>query len=159
MNIQLIWAQDTNAAIGKDGTLPWHYSEDLKNFKKLTSGHTIIMGRKTWDSLPIKPLPNRKNIVISSTKQTGVDSYKSIDVLYGIPSKKSIITEYFIIGGMSIYKHFYDYADTLHITFIDKSFDNTDTFFPIDLIQIKKDFKCIESDDSGDLQFTKWIRK
>ena len=79
MNIQLIWAQDTNAAIGKHGTLPWHYSEDLKNFKKLTTGHTIIMGRKTWDSLSIKPLPNRKNIVISSTEQTGVDSYNSID--------------------------------------------------------------------------------
>ena len=60
---------------------------------------------------------------------------------------------------MSIYKQFYDYADTLHITFIDKSFNDTDTFFPIDLIQIKKDFQCIEDRDSGDLQFTKWIRK
>ena len=159
MNIQLIWAQDTNAAIGKDGTLPWHYSEDLKNFKKLTSGHTIIMGRKTWDSLPIKPLPNRKNIVISSTKQTGVDSYKSIDACMEYLQKNQSLQNIFVIGGMSIYKHFYDYADTLHITFIDKSFDNTDTFFPIDLIQIKKDFKCIESDHSGDLQFTKWIRK
>ena len=58
MNIHMIWGQDTNNAIGRDGTLPWHFSEDLKNFKKLTTGYTIIMGRKTWDSLPIKPLPN-----------------------------------------------------------------------------------------------------
>ena len=69
---------DTNAAIGKDGTLPWHYSEDLKNFKKLTSGHTIIMGRKP--GIPSnKTTAKQKNIVISSIKQTGVDSYKSID--------------------------------------------------------------------------------
>ena len=73
--------------------------------------------------------------------------------------KNQSLQNIFVIGGMSIYKHFYDYADTLHITFIDKSFDDTDTFFPIDLIQIKSDFKCIEDRDSGDLQFTKWIRK
>ena len=108
MNIQLIWAQDTNAAIGKDGTLPWHYSEDLKNFKKLTTGHTIIMGRKTWDSLPIKPLPNRKNIVISSTEQTGVDSYNSIDTCMEYLEKNQSLQNIFVIGGMSIYKHFYD---------------------------------------------------
>ena len=71
MNIQLIWAQDTNAAIGKDGTLPWHYSEDLKNFKKLTINSPIIMGRKTWESLPDghRPLDDRINIVL--TQQTG----------------------------------------------------------------------------------------
>ena len=65
MNIQLTWAQDKKGGIGKNGKLPWHISEDLKNFKKLTTGHTIIMGRKTWDSLPVKPLPNRKNIILS----------------------------------------------------------------------------------------------
>ena len=73
-------------------------------------------------------------------------------------SKNQSLQDIFVIAGMSIYKHFYDFADTLHITFIDKSFDDTDTFFD-GLIQIKLDFKCIESYDSGDLQFTKWIRK
>ena len=69
MHIHLIWAQDANAAIGKAGTLPWRYPEDLKNFKKLTIGNTIIMGRKTWDSIPkrFKPLPNRINVVISES--------------------------------------------------------------------------------------------
>ena len=84
----------------------WHYSEDLKILKKLTSGHTIIMGRKTWDSLPIKPLPNRKNIVISSTKQTGVDSYKSIDACMEYFQRNQSLQNIFVIGGMSIYKHF-----------------------------------------------------
>ena len=68
MDIHLIWAQDENGGIGQDGKLPWHISEDLKNFKALTLNSTIIMGRKTWDSLPIKPLPNRKNIILSRTK-------------------------------------------------------------------------------------------
>ena len=65
MDIHLIWAQDENGGIGQNGKLPWHISEDLKNFKSLTLNSTIIMGRKTWDSLPIKPLPNRKNIILS----------------------------------------------------------------------------------------------
>ena len=67
MEIHLIWAQDLNGGIGKDGKLPWHISEDLKNFKKITSNHPVIMGRKTWDSLPIKPLPNRRNIILSNS--------------------------------------------------------------------------------------------
>ena len=63
MEVHLIWAQDQNGGIGIDGKLPWHISEDLKNFKKITLNSTIIMGRKTWDSLSIKPLPGRTNIV------------------------------------------------------------------------------------------------
>ena len=64
MNIHMIWAQDSNNAIGREGILPWNFSEDLKNFKSLTTGHTIIMGRKTWDSLG-RPLPGRANIVLT----------------------------------------------------------------------------------------------
>ena len=66
MEIHLIWAQDINSGIGKNGKLPWHISVDLKNFKKITLNSTVIMGRKTWESLPIKPFPNRENIVLSS---------------------------------------------------------------------------------------------
>ena len=66
MNIELIWAQNYSGGIGKEGTLPWHISEDLKNFKKITANFPIIMGRKTWESLPFKPLPKRRNIVLSS---------------------------------------------------------------------------------------------
>ena len=66
MKINLIWAQDYNGGIGKEGNIPWYISEDLKHFKKLTQNSIVIMGRKTWDSLPFKPLPSRRNIVLSS---------------------------------------------------------------------------------------------
>ena len=79
MEIHLIWAQDSNGGIGKDGNLPWHISEDLKNFKKLTLHSPIIMGRNTWDSLPIKPLPKRRNIVLSRSIQNEVETYNSYD--------------------------------------------------------------------------------
>ena len=86
MDIHLIWAQDSNAGIGKNGKLPWHVTEDLKNFKKITLNSTIIMGRKTWDSLPIKPLPNRRNIVLSSSKQEGVTTFNSYETKSNMPN-------------------------------------------------------------------------
>ena len=156
----MIWAQDTNNAIGRGGTLPWHFSEDLKNFKKLTTGHTIIMGRKTWDSLPIKPLSDRRNIVISHTPQTDVESYTSIESCIDSLSNDKEISNVYIIGGMSIYKFFYEHADTLYITFIDDSYKDTDTFFPIDLDQIKADFKLEFQNKMNDvLSFSQWNRK
>ena len=160
MNIHMIWAQDTNNAIGRDGTLPWHFSEDLKNFKKLTTGHTIIMGRKTWNSLPIKPLPDRRNIVISHSPQSDVESYTSIEkCIDSLESDKGILDVY-IIGGMSIYKFFYEHANTLHITFINKSYPDTDTFFPISLDKIKSDFNLDSKNKINDeLNFTVWNRK
>ena len=88
MEIHLIWAQDINGGIGKDGKLPWHLSEDLKNFKKITSGYPVIMGRKTWDSLPIKPLPNRRNIILSNSKFKNLEVYNNVCLLYTSPSPR-----------------------------------------------------------------------
>ena len=68
MKIQLIWVQDENGGIGKKGKLPWHIPEYLKNFKHITLNNAVVMGRITWDSLPIKPLPRRRNIVLSHSK-------------------------------------------------------------------------------------------
>ena len=156
----MIWGQDTNNAIGRDGTLPWHFSEDLKNFKKLTTGNTIIMGRKTWDSLPIKPLPDRRNIVISSTNQKNVESYTSIENCIESLSDDKEVSDVYIIGGVSVYKFFYKHADTLHITFINKQYPDTDTFFPISLSQIKSDFNLESRDEiNQELSFTEWTRK
>ena len=156
----MIWAQDLEGAIGKDGTLPWHFSEDLKNFKKLTVDSTVVMGRKTWESLPIKPLPKRRNIVISRTQKKEVESYTSIELCIDRLRSDTDVSMVYIIGGMSVYKFFYDYSDALYITFIDRSYPDTDTFFPISLSQIKSDF-ILESTEcmSKDLRFTKWIRK
>ena len=160
MNINMIWAQDINNAIGKDGDLPWRIPEDLKNFKNITNNATIIMGRKTWDSLPIKPLPNRRNIVISSMEQEDVESYTSIEKCIDLLTNTEKDLDVYIIGGMSIYKFFYEYANTLYITFIDQSYPDTDTFFPISLKQIKSDFNLESKTDIDNIiSFTKWVRK
>ena len=160
MNINMIWAQDINNAIGKNGDLPWRIPEDLKNFKNITNNATIIMGRKTWDSLPIKPLPNRRNIVISSMEQQDVESYTSIEKCIDLLTNTEKDLDVYIIGGMSIYKFFYEYANTLYITFIDQSYPDTDTFFPISLKQIKSDFNLESKTDIDKIiSFTKWVRK
>jgi len=157
MVIHIIWAQDNNSGIGKNDKLPWHIPEDLKNFKNITKNNTIIMGRKTWDSLPIKPLPNRKNIVLSRKKIKNVECYNSItNCLKSIESENNV----FIIGGGEIYKQFFDYAKYLHITFIDSVNDDIDTFFPISMDVIKenyieKEFKYI----ADKVKYSCWIRK
>ena len=135
----MIWAQDLIGGIGKNGKLPWNISEDLQNFKKITSGFPIIMGRKTWESLPFKPLPKRRNIVISSKEIKNTEVYHSIEECTE-KLKMDSIDKVFIIGGRSIYKSFYNHATVLHSTIINKEVDGIDTFFPISLNNIKKEF-------------------
>ena len=156
MEIHLIWAQDKNGGIGKNGKLPWHISEDLKKFKTLTLNSTIIMGRKTWDSLPIKPLPKRNNIVLSSTKQPGITTYNSLDnCLAGL--KKQQIQKVFIIGGRSIYKIFFNLADFLHISFINLIKEGVNEFFPISLDKIQLEFKKKDSKKISEIvTYTYW---
>jgi dihydrofolate reductase len=159
MNIELIWAQDKNAGIGKDGKLPWNISEDLQNFKKITSKHSIIMGRKTWESLPFKPLPNRRNIVLSSRLLEGVEVYNSIDNCIKI-LEKDLVEKLFVIGGCSIYNTFYSKASTLHLTMVSQEIDGIDTVFPISLNLIKEKFKKIEDIKLSEIaNYTKWILK
>lgn len=120
-----------NNCIGKDGTLPWHLPEDLKHFKKVTTGHTVLMGRKTWESLPEKfrPLPNRKNVVVTRREgydvPEGVDVYNSIDAALNAHAGEDIM----IIGGGQIYAQTIDHADTLFITHVHQDVDG-DAFFP-----------------------------
>ena len=157
MNIQLIWAQDLKGGIGINNKLPWHISEDLQNFKSLTVNSTIIMGRKTWDSLKVKPLPNRRNIVMSSNVIKDIECYSSIDTLLNEIKNLSNI---FVIGGSEIYKLFYPKSKELHISFVDKNIETIDTFFPISINQIKKEFKKISYIElTKDTVYTKWIRK
>ena len=140
MRIQLIWAQDKYGGIGKKGKLPWHVSDDLKNFKKITKNHTIIMGRLTWESLPFKPLPNRRNIVLSSKKFIDAESYTSTEKCIKNLHTDNIKT-IFVIGGSSVYKEFFELASDLHITLINQQVDGIDCFFPKSLDHIKKHFK------------------
>ena len=156
MEIHLIWAQDSNGGIGKNGKLPWHISEDLKNFKKLTINSTIIMGRKTWDSLPIKPLPQRRNIVLSHSNQTNVETFQSYNACID-NLKKNKIEKVFVIGGRSIYNLFFNDATFLHITKINLLEPNIDEFFPISMEEINKNFNQIsEKQISPEAIYTFW---
>ena len=156
MEIHLIWAQDKNGGIGENGKLPWHISEDLKHFKQLTLNSTIIMGRKTWDSLPVRPLPKRENIILSSKKQSSGITYHSLKGCLE-DLKESNKDKVFIIGGRSIYKLFFDLADYLHISFIDIKNDNINKYFPIDIEVIKTKFKKIsEKELSENAIYTYW---
>tara|TARA_B100000614_G_scaffold58512_1_gene51717 strand:+ start:6207 stop:6707 length:501 start_codon:yes stop_codon:yes gene_type:complete len=161
MEVHLIWAQDFEGGIGLKGQLPWHISEDLKNFKKITFGHTVLMGRKTWDSLPFKPLPKRRNIILSRSKLIKCEAEIFNDINSCIETlKNQSIEKLFVIGGSSIYNAFFDYADFLHISFIYEKIDNIDTHFPKDLNEIKEKFKIdkkIKLSDKADYTF--WEKK
>jgi dihydrofolate reductase len=158
MDIHLIWAQDENAGIGKDGLLPWHISEDLKNFKQITLNSPIVMGRKTWDSLPFKPLPNRRNIILSTNLHDSLETYQSIKECIKSLEKDNI-EKVFIVGGRSIYELFFDHATYLHITFIKVTTSGINEFFPIAMTKIKQNFSQISENKLSDKAlYTFWER-
>ncbi len=147
--LTLIVAAGENDAIGKDNQLIWHLSDDLRRFKALTSGHAIIMGRKTFESFP-KPLPNRKHIVISRQKDyqapNGVIVVNNLED--AIDASKGDLQP-FVIGGGEIYKQAMPFASKIELTRVHESFD-ADTFFPkIDPSIWKETDKTFHSKDAG----------
>jgi len=129
MNISIIAAIASNNAIGKDNDLLWHISADMKRFKKLTEGHYIIMGKRTYYSLPKRPLPNRTSMIITDVDGEEIDGCLMAYSIEDAIAKMNRDGENFIIGGGSIYKQFMPYANKLYITRVHKDFD-ADTFFP-----------------------------
>lgn len=129
--IHLIAAVDRNGGIGKDNDLLCHISADLKRFKSLTMGHTMIMGRKTFESLP-GVLPGRPHWVL--TRQPGYAvSHEAVTVFHSVEAMEQAMEtgqDYFVIGGASMYEAFLPLADSLYLTEIDAAFDGADTFFP-----------------------------
>ena len=159
MKIHLIWAQDEDGGIGKDRNLPWHISEDLQNFKKLTLNSTILMGRHTWESLPIKPLPKRKNIVLTSQHFEDVECFSSVEeCVKKLDAEGTSIL--FVIGGSKVYRNFIHRADELHITLVDKNTEGIDTYFPVTMQKIKEQFEKIGRIDlCADATYSHWVRK
>lgn len=137
-NISIIVAIAENRAIGKDNRLLWHLSDDLKRFKKLTTGHTMIMGRNTFLSLPNGALPMRRHIVISDIPGEsfdGCEMARSIEEAVDLAGTKE---ECFVIGGGMVYKQFLPVAGKLYLTQVHESIEDADTFFPeIDFSQWK----------------------
>jgi len=109
----ILVAVSPEGIIGKDNSIPWHYSADLKRFKRLTLGKTVIMGRRTWESLPVKPLPDRRNIVITRTDFDNVDCFKSIS-----EALDTCEGDIWFIGGAGIYKEALGIADVIDMTLV-----------------------------------------
>ena len=127
MTITLVLAAADNGVIGKDGAIPWHISDDLKRFKALTMDKTIVMGRKTWDSLPRKPLPGRRNIVVTRDEHWRADGAESMSL-----NQALALPDVFVIGGAEIYREALARADRIELTRVHKSFDG-DAHFDFDM--------------------------
>lgn len=125
--ISLIVAMDNNRLIGKENDLPWRLPADLQYFKQTTMGHTIVMGRKTFESIG-KPLPNRRNVILTGNKDyhhEGVKVIHSVDDLMSLEEE----SELFVIGGATVYEQTMNVATRLYVTHIEEAFEG-DTYFP-----------------------------
>lgn len=125
MTLSILVAHDQQRVIGVNSQLPWHLPSDLKHVKSLTTGNTLVMGRATFESIG-KPLPNRRNVVLTrnkSFKPEGVDVIHSFEEIYDLPG------HVFIFGGQSLFEEMIDKVDDMYITVIEDKY-NGDTFFP-----------------------------
>ena len=148
MRIAIIAAVAQNRVIGREGVLPWHISEDLRRFKRLTTGRAVVMGRKTYESIG-KPLPQRRNIVLSSTTIPRVECYHSVQqILSALRVEETI----FIIGGAALYTLFLELADDLYLTFIHRNVDG-DALFPPYKHLLETLFLETAREDHGDHSF------
>ena len=161
--ISIIVAIAENYAIGKQGGLLCHLPNDLKHFKSVTAGHTVIMGERTFWSLPKRPLPNRRNIVITDVAGK---IFEGAEAAYSIEDAKAMVQpeeEAFIIGGGMVYRQFMPLADKLYITHIHHSWDDADTFFPViepDIWhQISAERHEADETNPFDYTFAEYVRK
>lgn len=160
IKLSLIVARARNGAIGKQGKLPWHLADDLAFFKSATLGHPIIMGRKTWDSLPRQPLPGRDNIILTrdwAFRASGARVYTAIKP--AVEAGKALaraqgLREAFIVGGEALYTATIGSADMLYITEVDTEVDG-DAFFPkFDEARFEElTTKRVEADEKNDHAF------
>jgi len=143
---EIVVACNERMVIGKDNTIPWNVKEDLTMFQKLTTNHIVVMGRKTYESLPFKPLKNRYNIVLTSNPDKYESKHENL-VFTNLENMSNIIQnqmkkwgeQVFIIGGNDIYRHFLDKCSKLHITVVDKEVDG-DTYFPCSLYELNQQY-------------------
>lgn len=145
----IISAVAKNNVIGRNNSIPWHIPEDFKLFKDFTSGNTVIYGRKTFESLGSKPLPNRHNIVVTKTKIEGMECYPSLKE--AVEAGKKYGKDIFFCGGSRIYKEAMEFADMLYISHVHAEYQG-DTYFP----EITPDWQVVESKEFKDFTFKKY---
>ena len=149
--MRLILACDLKGGIGYQNKLPWHIPLDLSRFKNLTKNGVVVMGRKTWESLPKKPLSNRVNVVISNT-------LKDLDNAIVLPNigRLKNADDVWVIGGNNLVESVWEYIHEIHLTIVLSDY-KCDTY--IDLEKIKNDFMQITGKGYGDHSYETWIRK
>lgn len=154
-DISIIVAIASNYAIGKDNDLLWHISNDLKRFKQITKDHYIIMGKKTYFSLPVRPLPHRTSMIITDVADEEIDGCLMAYSIEEAVNKMDNSSENFVIGGGSIYNQFMPLANKLYITRVHKDFE-ADTFFPeisLDEWELKSS-EMVDNDHQNDFTYT-----
>lgn len=157
MTTILIVAMTRDGLIGKDGHLPWHEPEDLKHFKRTTTGHAIIMGRRTWESIG-RPLPDRRSIVVSRTKgyaAAGADVVNSVDAALDLCRGRNE-EKAFIIGGAQLYRDSFHVVDEMMVTWIERTGLIGDTYFPT---WNPAEWNCTEEANQPPLRFATYRRK
>lgn len=142
----------SNRIVGKDNKLPRHYSADLQHFKKITSGHIIVMGYNTFLSIG-RALPNRRNIILSQQPVEGLETYDSIEAMM-THLQSEHIDQIFIIGWASIYRQFLPMADVIYLTQIKKAYE-WDTSFPV----FEDEFTEVEREQTEEMDFVVYKRK
>lgn len=154
LGLSIIVAMTPSRVIGHEGRIPWRIPDDLKLFKSITEGKTVVMGRRTYESLHNRPLPDRNNVVISTTLEpkAGITIARTLEE--ALERAKEFRREVFIIGGSSIYEQSLPLVDTLHVSHIRQEYEG-DTYFP----EIKRnEWITKEEKDFRDFTYKRYIR-
>jgi dihydrofolate reductase len=154
VTLVIIAAVAKNRVIGKDGKLPWRIPEDMKRFKRLTTGHAVLMGRRTWESLG-KPLSNRRNVVVTSRHLPNVETYPNVEAaLQALAGEEHV----FVIGGGQLYAELLGRADFMHLTNVDHEVEG-DTYFPPYEHLIGSIFQIVHQEKHDGFTFTDYERR
>ena len=158
--LSIIVAKSKNNVIGKDNKLLWKLPEDLKRFKKLTTGHTIIMGRKTFESIG-RVLPNRKHVILSNNPDFKIDN-KNVEIVHSVNDLQKYIDdneENFVIGGAMIYSLLMPFVTKLYVTEVNKEFDGDAVFPKIDLTKWEEISRESKEENNLNYDFVDYSRK
>ncbi|MGL5014882.1 MAG: dihydrofolate reductase [Bacteroidales bacterium] len=162
-NVSIIAAVAQNRAIGKDNDLLWRLPKDMKRFKELTTGNTVVMGRRTFESLPKGALPNRKNIVLTSMPEAICSEAFVCSSWEELTELTQTDKDIFIIGGSSVYEDALKIANHMYITYVDAKFENADVFFPQlnleEWEEVKREHHPADDKHAYSFTFVDYVRK
>ena len=162
MKIKLIAAIDLHFGLGKNGNLLFKIPEDLRLFKQFTTGNVVLMGRKTFDSIGCKPLPDRINIVISSKKDfenVGITTFDNMETAVEYSKQNFPDKVLYIIGGGQIYEQGIKYADEVILTKYNKLYEDADTYFPVDIMDNFSETEVIMEGSYEGIEFKTFVLK